>query len=303
MAFLERYCIFCNHQILLDSSPKTRKCVPPRIWCSATTKCKLYCCNTISFFFCSLSFRKSGTSQRSWDSSFLACTKSPAVAVVSYSQLSLYSGLLVRQPEVLVAQKRINCLKTFPRQLLVFRKKALEQVFLFAHTSLEVLPYPHKAIADDCHKGLDRKNVNLQPFARVPSLLDFAWIFLPIKHMFSFSKVGDKLYPCSKISTDIFSLQFLCWENLAWLMWMSADLDLMEVASGTSLCPRPVANSMAFLPLRVTWVFSLSPRSSRKSLHIAHSIECLHIVRIVDSHIRTNRLRIHLECVDRFMKF
>ena len=49
------------------------------------------------------------------------------------------------QPEVLVDQEwrsNKNCLKTFPKHLLVLRKRAIEQVLLFAHTNLEVLPGP-----------------------------------------------------------------------------------------------------------------------------------------------------------------
>ena len=51
---------------------------------------------------------------------------------------------------------------------------------------------------------------------------------------------------------------------------------------------------------------SIWPRSVRscwKSLHIMHSIECLHVMRMVESHICTNRLRIHLEGIHPFMKF
>ena len=33
------------------------------------------------------------------------------------------------------------------------------------------------------------------------------------------------------------------------------------------------------------------------SLHVVHSVECLHVVRTVESHICPNCLRIHLECV------
>ena len=42
--------------------------------------------------------------------------------------------------------------------------------------------------------------------------------------------------------------------------------------------------------------------SNRKSLNIVHSIECLHIMRMMESHICTNRRRIHLKCVHPLMK-
>ena len=43
-------------------------------------------------------------------------------------------------------------------------------------------------------------------------------------------------------------------------------------------------------------------RSCRKSLHIVHSTERLHVVRMVEGHICTNRLRVHLERVHPLMK-
>ena len=42
-------------------------------------------------------------------------------------------------------------------------------------------------------------------------------------------------------------------------------------------------------------------RSCRKSLHIAHSMECLHVVRMVESHTLTNRRGVHLELVHPLM--
>ena len=39
-----------------------------------------------------------------------------------------------------------------------------------------------------------------------------------------------------------------------------------------------------------------------KSLHIVHSTECLHVMRLVEGHISTNRLRIHLESVHPLME-
>ena len=49
-------------------------------------------------------------------------------------------------------------------------------------------------------------------------------------------------------------------------------------------------------------VWPRSMRSCRKSLHIEHSVECLHVMRSVEGHIRTNRLRVHLEGVHPHMK-
>ena len=43
-------------------------------------------------------------------------------------------------------------------------------------------------------------------------------------------------------------------------------------------------------------------RSCRKSLHVVHSAECLHVVKMVEGHICTNRLRVHLESVHPLMK-
>ena len=95
---------------------------------------------------CSFSLQQLVTSQQSWDSSFLACTKKILQQLVrKTSQLSFFSGLLVLQPEVLVDQEwrsNKNCLKTFPRHLLVLHKRPFEPVLLFAHASLEVLPDP-----------------------------------------------------------------------------------------------------------------------------------------------------------------
>ena len=42
--------------------------------------------------------------------------------------------------------------------------------------------------------------------------------------------------------------------------------------------------------------------SCPNSLHVVHSVECLHVVRMVESHICTNRFRVHLERVHPLMK-
>ena len=41
--------------------------------------------------------------------------------------------------------------------------------------------------------------------------------------------------------------------------------------------------------------------SCRELFHIVHSVECLHVVRMVEGHIGTNRLRVHLDRVDPLM--
>ena len=43
--------------------------------------------------------------------------------------------------------------------------------------------------------------------------------------------------------------------------------------------------------------------SCRNSLHVLHSVECLQVVRMVESHICTNRHRVHLERVHPLMNF
>ena len=50
---------------------------------------------------------------------------------------------------------------------------------------------------------------------------------------------------------------------------------------------------------------SMCPKSmwsNRKSLNIVHLTECLHVMKMMESHVCTNRLRIHLEIVHPLMK-
>ena len=49
----------------------------------------------------------------------------------------------------------------------------------------------------------------------------------------------------------------------------------------------------SYTHLSSVWPWSM--RSCRKSLYIVHTIECLHVMRLVEGHIQTNRLRVHLE--------
>ena len=197
------------------------------------------------------------------------------------------------------------------------------------------------------------KNLHFQPFSRFPSLLNFARIFLPTKHTFSYSKIGrNKLHPFSKISVDVLSLLDFEMRFIA-NFWISSlrrsclvGVDVscsgfMEAGSMRSLDHLPIANSTNVLPLSVTCVFltvaalrinwagvicdrvvlvqivggcihecweklleqscthlsSIWPRCVRsnwKSPHIMHSIECLHVMRMMDSLFCTNSLRIHL---------
>ena len=78
--FLE-LCTFVKHKIPPASGLKIRKCLPPRIWCSTTVNHKRNCYQT-SLVACGSSLQQSETSQRPWDSSFSACTRSRAVAGV-----------------------------------------------------------------------------------------------------------------------------------------------------------------------------------------------------------------------------
>ena len=55
----------------------------------------------------------------------------------------------------------------------------------------------------------------------------------------------------------------------------------------------------SYTHLSSVWPWSM--RSCRKSLHIVHSIECLHVMRLVEGHIRTNRLRVDMESVHPFI--
>ena len=69
--------------------------------------------------------------------------KSPAMALAKKAQPSLFWVPLELQPEVLVDQgwrSNKNCLRTTPKHLLDFDKRATAQVPLFVHVKLEVLP-------------------------------------------------------------------------------------------------------------------------------------------------------------------
>ena len=70
-----RFCTF-NHQIFLDSGPNMRKCLPPRIWYSATAKLKWHCCHT-STFCLKLFFVTVGDISTILDSFFLSLDQEP----------------------------------------------------------------------------------------------------------------------------------------------------------------------------------------------------------------------------------
>ena len=48
VTFFWMCCAFCNHQNFPDFGPRIWKCFPPRIWCSATAKHRLNCCQSTS---------------------------------------------------------------------------------------------------------------------------------------------------------------------------------------------------------------------------------------------------------------
>ena len=56
----------------------------------------------------------------------------------------------------------------------------------------------------------------------------------------------------------------------------------------------------SYTHLSSVWPWSM--RSCLKSLYIVHTIEYLHVMRLVEGHIQTNRLRVHLEGVHPPMK-
>ena len=140
-AFFSRYCTFFNHQILPVCGPKIRKCFPPRIGLPPRPSTNGIVAKTFLLL------------------EALVATVGDITTILGFFFLSLYqkrcsscgvkfstffsSGVLVLQPEVLVDQDgaQKNCLKTFPQtSACLLRKRATEQVLLFAHANVEVLP-------------------------------------------------------------------------------------------------------------------------------------------------------------------
>ena len=122
--FFLRYCTLFNRRILLVSGPTIRKCFPPRIWCCATAKHKWYCCQ-ITVFLLWLFVAAVGDTTTILGFFFFSLYQKPCSSCGVNSQLSLFSSLLVLQPEVLVDQEwrsKKSCLKICPRHLLVLRK-------------------------------------------------------------------------------------------------------------------------------------------------------------------------------------
>ena len=241
-------------------------------------------------------------------------------------------------------QHRRSCSLTRTRKF--FQIHSVQRAPQLAYSCLK---YGRSGI-DNCHGAHDCNDYHLQPSARFPSLLDFARIFLPVKHIFSCTKVRrNKLHPFSKISPDVFSLLFFkISPRSQFLDWRGCQLflELWKLVSRRSLWFsshgqfRGSFTTNVFLTvaaLRINWagvtrakvvwsqVFggciheceekfleqsytylsSVRPwcmRSCRKSLHVVHSVECLHVVRLVESHICTNPLRVHLERVHPLMK-
>ena len=105
-----------------------------------------------------------------------------------------------------------------------------------------------------------------QPSSRLPPLLNFARIFLPIKYTFSYSKIGrNKLHPFSKISVDVLSLldfkvclqsQLLNFFITKVLFgWCGCQLFWIHGSCLRSHGLLPMAISIGVLPLRVACVF------------------------------------------------
>ena len=153
---------------------------------------------------------------------------------------------------------------------------------------------------------------------------------MPVKHVFSCTKVRwNKLHSFSNTSADVFSLlyfkvrlhsqflNFLIEEVL--LGWRGCKLFwFMEAGSRRSLGFRPIVIVLEWsgpgfwrryppVPREIssyTHLCSVRPWcmwSCWNSLHVVQSVVCLHVVRMVESHICTNRLRVHLERVHPLM--
>ena len=147
-------------------------------------------------------------------------------------------------------------------------------MLLSAQANLDVLPNPPcpkvflvtciylkngRTCTDNNHGTFDSKNFNLQPFARCPSLLNFARIFLPIKWTFSCSKIrGTKLHTFSKIFAGVFSLLDFKVCLHSQLLDFSIKVScsgFMEAGSMRCLGVLPMADSTGVLPLKVPCVF------------------------------------------------
>ena len=76
---------------------------------------------------------------------------------------------------------------------------------------------------------------------------------------------------------------------------------LVQVVGGCIHESQEKLLEQSYTHLSSVWPWCM--RSFRKSLHVVHSVECLHVVRMVESHICTNRLRVHLERVYPLMNF
>ena len=198
------YCTFFNHQLFPDC---------PNI---STAKHKWYCCHTTSF----------------WLKLFVVTVGDTTSILDFFSSLNQKfcnscGEKLSAFFEVLADQgwrSNMSRQRTAPKHLFDLHRRATAQVLLLAHASPEVLQNPvSKGLLtllifclktgrtgnDKCHGALDSNDVHFQPFTRFPFLLDFAGIFLPVKPMFTCSKVRRyKLHPFGKISADVFSLLY-----------------------------------------------------------------------------------------------
>ena len=192
---------------------------------------------------------------------------------------------------------------------------------------------------DNHHGTLDSNNFHFQPPSRFSSLLYFTQDFLPVKKTLSPSRrSGGTNFIRSARSRRLSSR---CWisrcvcillafetphsRDPVWLMWRLAVLDLCKLGPRDLLVFFPWLFPLAFchsklpvcfspLILCINWtgvicarvVWSTWPRGvwyCWKCLNVVQSIESLRVMRMVGSHICTNRLRVHLESVHALMNF
>ena len=176
---------------------------------------------------------------------------------------------------------------------------------------------------DNSHGALDCNDFHLQPFSRFPSLLDLARISLPVKHTFSCTKVRrNSCLVGVDVSCSGFmeagsrrSLRLRPMANSMGVLQLKVTCVFLTVAAlrinwAGVICARVVwsrffeavstSAKRKFLEQSYTRLSSVRPWcmwSCRKYLHVAHSVECQHVVTMVESHICTSRLWVHLEGV------
>ena len=103
---------------------------------------------------------------------------------------------------------------------------------------------------DNNHGALYSNNLHLQPFSGHSSLLNFARIFLPIKHLSSYSQIGWE--QISFLQKDLVECVFkanLFISSLSKSCLVGGDVSVsgsMVAGSGKYLGLLPLANSMGF---------------------------------------------------------